>query len=124
MQRQFSLGKPIYYVSKSHPSHSGYIPVTRVHSALNPLLLTLGNEIVISPMVRKNGNIAYDNLASYWVSKEAFESHQAHAAQPIWQRLSHWLGFWAGGTAKGKPSLLPCEAFTTEGWDMELTEAQ
>ncbi len=77
MKTEFSLGSPIYYVPKYDRGLAGYVPVTRVHSALRRPLLTLGNQLVIAPKLTQTGMLARDNGGSFWISKEAFEGSPA-----------------------------------------------
>jgi hypothetical protein len=93
MQHTFRFGDEIYYVPKFDARLARYIPITRLRLTLTPPLLILGHHLVISPKPSKNGNIAYDNVGSYWLSKEAYEAHRAAKAQPLWRRLRAFLGF-------------------------------
>jgi hypothetical protein len=91
MHTQFRLGEKLYYVPKHDSPRGAYLTVTRLHLSLTPPLITLEGELVISPKVSKSGIVAEDRLGSCWVSKEAFEAHLEHGAQPIWRRLSGWV---------------------------------
>ncbi len=79
MKSEFSLGSSIYYVPKCDSGLASYVPVTRVHSALKPPLLTLGNQLVIAPKLTQAGMVARDKGGSFWISKEAFEGSPASA---------------------------------------------
>ncbi len=87
MRNDFNPGDRIYYIPKFDKGSTRYLPVTAVRFSLVPPLLIFGENIVIQPKKKKNGNIAKDSIGSFWVSKEAYEAHQARLSQYIWQRL-------------------------------------
>ena len=74
MNPTFSVGLPVYYVPRYDARLAKYVPVTRIHRSLKPLLLTLGEQLVIAPNLARNGKLAQDRGGSYWISKEAFEA--------------------------------------------------
>ena len=80
IKEEFSVGSPVYYVPECDRALAQYVPVTHVHTSLRRPLLTLGNQLVIVPRLKRNGMLARDKGGSYWISKEAFEA-QPEAAQ-------------------------------------------
>jgi len=92
MRSEFNFGDRIYYVPKFDKGRTRYLPVTAVRLSLVPPLLILGENIVIHPQKKKNGNIARDSIGSFWMSKEAYDAHQARRSRSIWQRLPALCG--------------------------------
>lgn len=90
MYKQFKLGDELYYVPKRGKQLARYVRVTRIHGSLSRPFLTLGDHIVIAPRVNKNGNVAKDHIGGFWLSKEAFEIHQAYWSRPFWRRMRLW----------------------------------
>ncbi len=87
MQPQVRLGAQIYYVPKFDAALARYVPVTRLHFSLNPPLVTLGHHLVIEARPSLDGTLGRDRVGTYWISKEAYEAHQARKAQSIWRWL-------------------------------------
>lgn len=82
MKEEFSVGSPVYYVPECDRTMAQYVPVTRVHSSFKRPLLTLGNQLVIVPKLKRNGMLARDKGGAYWISKEAFEAQPGASALP------------------------------------------
>ncbi len=88
MSEELKFGGRIYYVPRYDSRLARYILITRVRLSHPPPIVVLGEHVVISPNKKKNGNVAKTKIGSFWVSKEAYEAHQAYLSQPVWRRLA------------------------------------
>jgi hypothetical protein len=94
MDTEFSLGSALYFVPRWDTNLASYVRVTRIHSAFKQPLLTLGNQLVITPQLHASGMVARDKAGSFWISKEAFEASRS------WLGRAWRLKPFAASTAK------------------------
>ncbi len=87
MRHNVRLGSKIYYVPRSDERRARYVPVTRLHLSLAYPLVTLGQDLVIAPNPAEDGSVARDGVGHYWISKDAYEAHQARQEKSLWRRL-------------------------------------
>lgn len=94
MSYRFKYGERLYYVPKFDSRLARHVMITQLHLSQVPPLLVLGHHIRISPREQKNGKVAQTRIGSFWISKEAYETHRANSSQPFRRLLSLRLGLW------------------------------